>query len=90
LGLPYLWGRKGGLLDRLTDPAPLVQHLAEGDEAGIRRREAGRRDGEAAHEADPEAGPLDEPRRERVEAARHDVQLLLAEQRAGTPPITLV
>jgi hypothetical protein len=67
--------------DRLTDPASLVEHLAEGDEPGVGDGESRRRDREAAHERQPEPRALDQARREGVEAAGHDVQAVLGEQR---------
>ncbi len=63
---------------RGADVAPLIEHLTVGNEPGVGQAEARRRDRVAAHEGEREAGRLDEPRRKRVEAARHD-------QRAPAP-----
>ena len=60
----------------------LVAALRARREAGVRQRQARCRDGEAAHEGEPEAGAFDEPRREGVEAAGHDEEPRIGEQTA--------
>ena len=55
-----------------ADVLALLHQLAVGDETRIGHGQPIGRHGEAAHESQVEAGFLDEPRRHRVVAARHD------------------
>jgi hypothetical protein len=64
-----------------ADVAALVEHLAVGDEAHIRQTEPRGGHREATHEGERKAGPLDQPRRQAIEATRHDAQPGRREQR---------
>jgi hypothetical protein len=59
--------------------AERVEHLGEGDEAGVRKAEPRGRDGKAAHERDLEPGLRGKLGRERVVASRHDLDVRLGQ-----------
>jgi hypothetical protein len=63
----------------LTDGAPLIEHLGDGDQAGIGQGQPRGGDGKAAHEGQRKAGLRDQARRERIEAAGHELELIAGE-----------